>query len=82
MEKCGKTLVNVIRPLGFLGFFLLFVCLFLIKVRLLPSHKDSEIGVLTFLMITSQRDVDSQVLQENIFGLQETNERFISQKGS
>lgn len=55
----------------------------LIKVRLLPWHKDWKIEALSFLMITSQRD-GSQILKKDTPGLynwQGVGRRFTSQRG-
>lgn len=40
----------------------------LLEVRLLPSHRDWDTGVVSFLVITFQRD-DSPVLEKDISGL-------------
>lgn len=71
VEKYQRTLVSILRPPEFLVVDQSWAPTFPQRLR--------EIGVLIFLMITSQRNY-FQVLEENILGLQKDRRRFISQK--
>ena len=59
-RRAWGEIVNVVRPS--------LLANYPYGVRLLPSHRDWEVGMLSFLMIAFQRD-GSQALEKNIPGL-------------